>query len=67
MMDKNKPGRFLDRDELEGFLDAHLAFVKNHVGEYRDLTPEYVAETRAALERVGQGATYADLMEGASG
>jgi hypothetical protein len=36
--------------------------VKNHVGEYRDLTPEYAKEVEEAFQRVLNGATYEDLM-----
>jgi hypothetical protein len=57
-----KPSVENDPELLKGALGAHVGFVRHHVGEYGDLTPDYLQEIEAALERVKNGATFADLM-----
>ena len=64
LMDGVRKGRFLDQDELLSFLTVHAAFVRRNIGEWKDLTPEYAAQTEGALLRVLAGAKYEDLMKG---
>ena len=65
MMDKARPGRFLVQDELLGFLDAHLGFARHHMGEYKELTPEYVHEVEKMFVRAMSGESYTDIMRNA--
>ena len=45
-------------DELQGFLDAHLGYVKAN-----NWPADYVRETQSALTKAVNGASYQDLVK----